>query len=171
MKFDTPEVLAELHRLYVCDPETGEMRRTTARGRYKAGQLAGGMSSRGRYLTLLVLGKYVALHRAVWAMTKGAWPVGEIDHINGIKIDNRLCNLRDGSHQLNVQNIRVPTSASSSGLLGAHCLNSRTKGTKKWGSSIALNGKSIHLGRFHTKEQAHTAYVEAKRRLHVGCTL
>ncbi len=50
----------------------------------------------------------VAYHIAVWAVCKGRWPVGTIDHINGDEQDNRIENLRECSQGENQLNIELP---------------------------------------------------------------
>lgn len=41
----------------------------------------------------------------------------------------------------------------------------------RWRGQIVLNGKSKHLGCFATEEEAHEAYLAAKRQIHIGCTI
>lgn len=108
-------------------------------------------------------------HRVCWALHYGEWPSGVIDHINGDPTDNRICNLRDVDQSVNCQNRRKAHGNCSSGLIGAH---KRTiNGVVKYASSIMTRGKSRFLGLFNTPEEAHKAYVSAKRQLHSGCTI
>jgi len=79
----------------------------------------------------------------------------EIDHINGARYDNRLCNLRSVTRQQNQWN---RTTAK-----GYHW----DKKNKKWRAHITLNKKSINLGHFNTEEQARQAYLDAKQKFHV----
>lgn len=104
-------------------------------------------------------------HRLAWLLHYGEWPNGHIDHINGIKDDNRIVNLRTVSNAINCQNKRHPLPSNKTGWLGV----SYSKGA--YVASIQNNGKKRHLGRFPTPELAHAAYVGAKRLLHEGCTL
>ena len=87
------------------------------------------------------------------------------DHINGIKTDNRIANLRSVSMTVNLQNMRKANRDSLSGLLGAH------KKRSHWESRIRVDRKQIHLGIFETPEEAHAAYLAAKRLHHSGCTI
>jgi hypothetical protein len=100
-------------------------------------------------------------------MHYGSWPANTIDHINGIKTDNRIENLRDVTAAVNKQNMRAARSDSRSGLIGAIWQEDR----KSWKAEIAVGGKKKMLGRFKTAEAAHEAYVLAKRTVHEGCTL
>jgi hypothetical protein len=95
----------------------------------------------------------------------GHWPVGDIDHINGIGSDNRWSNLRDVSHAMNIQNERAPRSTNRIGLMGV-CVNG-----KRFRAQIMINGKQFNLGRYATAEEAHEVYLAAKRRHHKGYTL
>lgn len=108
-----------------------------------------------------------AAHRLAWLHTYGEWPIGQIDHINGIRSDNRIVNLRDVSHSINAQNQRSSHSHNCTGILGV----SFHKRDNRWVAGISVNGKRLHLGNFRTPEAASTAYLSAKRLHHEGCTL
>jgi hypothetical protein len=79
----------------------------------------------------------------------------DIDHINGIRTDNRVENLRQVTNHQNQWN------------------RTKAKGytwhkpTKKWKAQIQLNGKPIHLGLYDTEEEARNAYLRAKEIHHV----
>ena len=85
------------------------------KGIAKAGQVASSVNALG-YGRVKINGKSVLAHRLAWALHYGEWPDGAIDHINGIKTDNRLCNLRLATRAQNQQNRSSSTfiSASSS---------------------------------------------------------
>lgn len=104
-------------------------------------------------------------HRLAFLLMTGKWPVLEVDHKNGVGDDNCWANLREVSRTTNQQNMVVAQYRSNSGMLGAH------KADTGYQSSIQVEGKQHHLGYFKTAEEAHAAYLEAKRRLHPGCTL
>lgn len=107
-------------------------------------------------------------HRVAWAHFYGKWPEHTIDHINGDPTDNRISNLRDVPHALNMHNQRNAARHNlSSKLIGAHW----HKAGQRWRSNITVGGVTKHLGLFDTEQQAHDAYVSAKRRLHKGCTI
>lgn len=98
-------------------------------------------------------------------MFHGVMPIACIDHINGVRDDNKISNLRDVSVAENTQNQRHPNRVNKSGFLGVF------KCRDKWRAAIELGGKTIAIGRFDSPELAHHAYIETKRRLHPGCTL
>jgi hypothetical protein len=107
----------------------------------------------------------VLAHRAAWLYVHGYWPTQSIDHINGNREDNRIENLRDVSQGTNIENLRRARVENASGLLGAHAHQG------KWRSRIRVKGKTRYLGVFDTAEDAHEAYLKAKRQLHMGCTI
>jgi hypothetical protein len=95
----------------------------------------------------------------------GEWPKGLIDHVNGVKDDNRFANLRVVDETGNSQNIRKPNRRNKSGFMGVIFFQN------KWRASITHKGKTHWLGDFKTPEEAHEAYLIAKRKLHTACTL
>jgi hypothetical protein len=95
----------------------------------------------------------------------GAWPGVFVDHVNGDRTANQWQNLRDVPRRVNQENRRTATDGSASGVLGAH------KKRKRWSSQIQTKGKLVKLGVYDTPQQAHAAYILAKRQLHEGCTL
>jgi hypothetical protein len=107
-------------------------------------------------------------HRLAWIYAYGNWPDGDIDHINGSRDDNRLSNLRCVDRRTNSQNQRKATKQNkTSGMLGV-CFDADRK---CWSAWIKYGGKNHRIGRFQTVESASAAYLEAKRRLHAGCTI
>jgi hypothetical protein len=161
-----------LKQLLHYDPETGVFTRIAALN-WKGELIAprspatGSVIGRGGYATIAVggRGKRFLAHRLAWLYVHGAWPTGEIDHINGDKMDNRFANLRDGSHALNCQNQRRPQSSNKVGLLGV------SPQGEKFAAFITVRGHSRRLGSFDTPEQAHDAYLDAKRELHEFATI
>lgn len=102
--------------------------------------------------------KYSA-HQLAWWWIKGAIPTNEIDHINGVKDDNRFSNLREATRGQNTRNSKTRKD-SSVGLKGV----SPDRG--KFRGRITLNGVRIYLGTFATKEEAFEAVRAARRELH-----
>lgn len=105
-------------------------------------------SNRG-YLTGPIFSNLRIAHQVAWALYYGDWPENPIDHINGIRDDNRISNLRCVSYTENAQNQRVPKN-NQSGVMGVKIY----KPTGRWVASIGVNGKTRHLGYFSTKDDA-----------------
>lgn len=158
---------ARLKELLRYDAEAGQFFWIVPRrNNVEVGRRAGDTTRYG-YRRICIDRKSYQEHRLVWLYSTGEWPSGQIDHINGCRSDNRLTNLRDVSAAINSQNCRFPQKKSSSGLLGVYF----NKESKKWIAQIKHGAKRLTIGRFDDPEDAHLAYVEAKRRLHPGCTL
>jgi hypothetical protein len=117
------------------------------------------------YLMIRIGGKKYFAHRVAWLAYHGTWPAGVIDHINGIKHDNRIENLRDVVPAVNAQNLHSIERRSISGLLGAIA---QPDGTFR--ALIRVGKRRLDLGSFGTKEESHRAYIAAKRKLHPGNT-
>jgi len=151
------------------DPETGIFRwRVSSSRNVKPWDVAGMKGGEG-YWHIRINGKAHRAHRLAWLYMTGRWPDRLIDHINGVRNDNRFQNIRQADDFLNSQNQRVACSNSKTGLLGV--FHDKKRANKPFYSTIGANKKKIWLGRFETAEQAHQAYVNAKRELHQGCAI
>lgn len=149
------------------DLETGIFRwKVNRTGFAKAGMIAG-TQRRDGYVEFMVCGKKIVAHRLAFLYVNGELPKGDVDHINGIKNDNRWSNLRDVSVSVNMQNQRRAFRTKQSSMLGAYW----HKRLQKWQACIMTDGKSKHIGYFETEGQAHQAYLQAKRAIHPGCTI
>lgn len=158
-----------LRELLHYDPLTGVFtRRVTTGGRYggKAGAVAGTVNDQG-YVLISVMSYQYRANRLAWLYMTGEWPTGEVDHKDTVRANNWWANLRDVPTVVNAQNRRRAQSNSKTGLLGASW-NSRDR---RFVARIKVDGTYKSLGGFDTAEAAHAAYVDAKRRLHAGCTL
>lgn len=132
-----------------------------------AGKRAQGISN--GYYSIRIENRAYWSHRLAWLYVHGNWPAGEIDHINGAKLDNRLCNLRDVSRTANQQNQRDRTGPNKTLPLGV-CKLSRNL-MRPYKASVGKDGVTRHLGYFATAAEAHDAYLNAKREMHEGCTI
>ena len=106
------------------------------------------------------------LHQLAWLYVHGCWPKPMTDHINGIKTDNRIDNLREVTMSQNAQNRPLYKTTKSglprSGFKGVHWV----KASSKWRASIGHNGKVTALGLFEDPEKAFFAYKQAAEKLH-----
>lgn len=119
-------------------------------GRY-AGKIATSIGNRG-YCRVKIFDRDYQSHRVIWAFVHGQWPINDIDHINGIRTDNRIVNLRAVTRSENNCNQRCGV-RNTSGVIGV----SWDKGTNKWRAQIAINRRGYHLGLFRSLGDAITA--------------
>lgn len=155
-----------VRRLFNYDPDTGIFTRIVSVGsRGQEGMQVGSADLHG-YKTVRIEKRSYKIHRLAWLYVHGAWPVGDIDHINGNRSDNRIVNLRDVTRAVNLQNQRRATNNRSTGVLGVYKAENGRFNTK-----ISINNKCVDLGTFDTLEEARDTYIAAKRKHHAGCTL
>jgi hypothetical protein len=81
-----------------------------------------------------------------------------IDHINEVKTDNRLENLRLIGHRENVARSMKNNTSTYVGV-------SWSKNAKKWISQITIEGKTKYLGLFDNEEDANKKYLETLKNL------
>ena len=137
--------------LHYC-PETGVFTWRISLSRIRIGAIAGTKNHHG-FIFIQVSGKKYSAAILAWLYSYGERPKDFINHINNIKDDNRLCNLRESTRQQSCF-----TSAK------ARNRTSKMKGVffstfkNKWESQARLNYKCINLGAFDTQEEAFKAY-------------
>ena len=103
--------------------------------------------------------RYYKAHRLAWLLMTGSWPSALIDHVNGVKSDNRWSNLREATRTQNAANARLAVH-NSSGFKGVSFHARRGR----WQANIRTEGRYRYLGLFDTAEEAHAAYSrEAKK--------
>jgi hypothetical protein len=152
---ETSELRQRILLIVEYDHETGLFRRLVAsKGcSLKIGWTKGSLSYRG-YRKMNLLKKSYELHRIAWLIYYGDWPKKNIDHINGDKSDNRICNLRDATVVENARNSGM-SRANTSGHIGVRYYERYGK----WRAEIKVNYRNIHLGLFDTMDQA----IEARK--------
>lgn len=152
---------ARLKEVLDYNPETGVFTRIKSKRGDWVGKAAGSLDRKG-YVLMRLFGKYYRAHRLAFLWMTGAWPAEQVDHINGVRDDNRWCNLREANQSENSQNQGVAKRTNRLGLLGVrwHTIH------KKFEARITKNGKTVAVGYYPTPEQAHAAYLAAKKELH-----
>lgn len=157
-----------LKELLHYEPVTGQFTwsKRPSRSKITVGSTAGCRSGNG-YLSIQLDGRIYLAHRLAWLYSFGAWPSLDVDHIDGVRANNSIGNLRQASKSTNAQNIRRAHIDSTSGVLGVW----KGKGRNKWTSALKVDGKIHHIGNFGTSKEAEEAYLKAKRALHEGCTI
>lgn len=86
------------------NPETGEfIWKSPNNRRVRVGAVAGTLGHMG-YCIITIDGKHYRAHRLAWLYVNGYTPENGVDHINRVKNDNRICNLREVSQQCNIRN-------------------------------------------------------------------
>jgi hypothetical protein len=108
-------------------------------------------------------GKQKLAHRLIFESVNGKIPDGmEIDHINGIRDDNRIANLRLVNKSQNQQNRSAARADSRSGQKGVFW----HKSMQKWAAKIKVGGRCIWLGYRDSLDAAKALYAEAALRYH-----
>ena len=155
----TNELTAEhLRSILNYDPATGVFTWKVRTSRsVKIGDITGCPNGHG-YLHIQLQSRPYKAHRLAWFYVYGEWPKDQIDHINRIRTDNRISNLREVTNKQNQQN-----AGKSSHNTSGHPGVSWHKQNSKWQARIAHNYKQIHLGYFTDIEDAITARKAAEK--------
>ena len=150
-----------LRQLFQYDPETGIIiRATSRRGHSKKGDHAGTVSDNG-YLNINYKNKIYRAHRIAWKLFYDEEPPVQIDHINGNRLDNRICNLRKATRSQNNMN-KTTCINSKTGITGVN-FNGRKN---RWRVRIGINSKKIHIGTYNSFDEAVAARKAAEAKYH-----
>jgi hypothetical protein len=145
------------------DPETGIfnwIKKPSPRVRIFAA--AGSLDKKLGYVSIMLDRQSYLAHRMAFVYMTGKLPMGLVDHINGIRSDNRWINLRDATHSINQQNQKLPRSNCKSGALGV------TKNGKGFRATVGFKDKNYYSPTFNTLLEASAAYFAMKKLLHKG---
>jgi hypothetical protein len=150
-------IQAELKEILHYDPDAGIFTRLKSGHGTRAGDVAGYTHKTG-YVYIWAHGKKRLAHRLVWLYMTGRWPDYEIDHINHIKDDNRLVNLREASKTDNQRNMKLHKH-NKSGTSGV----TWNKEASKWQARIGDGKESRHLGTFECIDDAIAVRKDAEK--------
>ena len=140
--------------------DNGKLIRTKIPGNYRKNCIGNRFGNRHKkgYWHGTILGKKYLEHRLIWLYHYGEWPKDQLDHINGIRDDNRIENLRECDNSENQYN-RKSSSKSSSRYKGV----SWYPNYNKWLVNYTLDKKKVFVGYFDDEFEAAKAYHEAVR--------
>lgn len=143
------------------DPETGEFRwQAAGKNTRGIGRLAGYLHPSGyRYIKIGQV--RFSCQRLAWLFHTGEWPSENMDHINTIRSDNRIANLREATNSQNNFNSAMKPN-NTTGFKGV----SWSKREKKYKAQIASHGVRRVLGTFDDPAKAAEAYKSAALILH-----
>lgn len=153
-----PLTAARLREVMEYDPQTGRFkwRRCLTNNPY-AGRPAAGCVSKAGYVKIRIDYRLHYAHRLAWLYVHGEWPTRLLDHVNGNRSDNRLCNLREANDVENTYN-KPAQSNNTTGFKGVSLIKSSGR------YRATINNR--HLGVFDTAERASDAYQIAAASLH-----
>ena len=143
--------MKSFHDTFTYNPDTGEITRI------ETGKVTGTRMKIG-YLKTGHNYKEYYCHRLAWYLMTGDWPENQIDHINGVRDDNRWCNLREATGQENMWN--TPGHNNLSGYKNVHF--HRRSG--KWHVYFRVNGSNKSFGYYDDVELAGLVAEEARNK-------
>ena len=143
-----------LRQLLNYDSETGLLTwRESRTGTAKDGSIAGTVHKIYGYRRIGIDGVLHSAHRIAFKIYFYKDPSEHLDHINGSRDDNRICNLREATNSQNVASGKLGR-ISQSGKTGVYFI----KRLGKYLSGFRKNKKYNYLGLFLTLEEAESAY-------------
>jgi hypothetical protein len=147
-KYTTPYTPEELREVFRYDPKTGFLYWRHPRQGLRKDMRADGQTQ-DKYRIVTYLGVTMNAHRVIWAMVKGKWPEGMLDHADRDSQNNRMENLRDAAHRDNHLNAGPRFGRPYKGI--------QKKG-QRWRALV-------EIGTFDTPEEAAKAYDMAVAKL------
>ncbi len=134
--------------------------RISPRASVRSGTVAGRITTRG-YRQITIDRRSYSAHRLAWFYVNGEWPVDELDHINGNKLDNRIDNLRPATRAQNIvtEGVRKNNTSGFKGITWE-------PQNRLWRARIGNGERRVNLGRFKRIEDAYAAYCVAAKAMH-----
>ena len=161
MKINELPSLENLNKWFTLDESTGTLYWKEKKAYWtKVGTEAGGIGSKG-YKTVKFDGVSTRIHRIVYKMYYGVEPIGEIDHIDGNILNNKIDNLRLASRPQNRHNVKKNNNNTS-----GHKNVYWRQDSKKWRVMITAFGKVYHFGCYFDIEDAVSVAEKERKVLH-----
>ena len=145
--------VGEIQQSVTYNPENGQIHNIST------GKLAGSRSSKSNYVSVHIRGIKMRGHVVAWIMENGEYPNECIDHINGIRSDNRISNLRSITHSENMKN-KVRYKNNTTGVAGVYF----DKDRGKYRARLGFGKNVIHVGRFDNLIEAKGAIALARKK-------
>jgi hypothetical protein len=147
------------NQLLQYDPSSGIIYWKVANkySRILEGSVAGCLDKRDGYIRVRVGGMKYLAHRLGWLLHTGYWPKDQLDHIDGVRSNNKLENLRECTNAENQQNSKKRKD-NTTGYVGVIWMPKN----KKYQATFAGH----YLGLYKTAEGAYQAYLDAKIKNH-----
>jgi len=158
-RLDKRPAISLLREHLLLDDATGTLR-WAPRKHACSGRIAGGSVGNG-YRGIDFFGARLLCSHVVWALTHGAWPTNQVDHIDGNRQNNAPSNLRLATPGQNCQNVSKARGKSSR-FIGV----SWDKRECKWVAYIKIDRKLRNLGYFANEEDARDRHLLAKQQIH-----
>lgn len=157
------EITCEVARqLFDYDAETGIFRNRVTRSHNALQGAVVGYFDKDGYVQMGIGKRKLKAHRLAWLYVYGEWPSLDIDHINGVRSDNRIANLRVVSKSQNQRNRFAVQKNNTTGFHGV------SRFQNYYRARIRVAGRELHLGLYRTPELAAEAYLKAKEKYHLG---
>lgn len=151
-----------LKELLSYSSDTGEFTWLVNKGKAREGLRAGKINPKDGYLYIGIDSKHYPAHRLAFLYIVGSFPPQEVDHMNGLRLDNRYLNLRHATPSQNQHN-KGAYSNNTTGFKGVVYV----KANNNYSAVIQVNvQKRIRITGFKTPEEASVKYLELSEQLH-----